>query len=652
MLKRITKVASLLFLASIVSIGPAYADNANADNVKKIDSTDGTIYSASGSGNAYYIDGDIDGKGEGVYWVTADGTFHPLDVPIGLGFSTLLYNRYMEFNDLGTYVDTQNNYSVIKDTLRTTLEDDAQEALKKKIRNDDNGRFLKSDYTNNGLGIEAVNKTNDGVAVNKFLANDTGTAMYPYHLAIPFSDGGANKFTDMIYSDYKGNYVDADYNLGSLKVGTTDSSVTIKNTGNTYELKDGNKTYELRAVISNTANTSYASNSVTYKTPYISYIMPDYYRWADISIYAKEKGEDDSAYTNVTDKYVFGGKYKAASGSNSITVLQKFSSIPAKDTIGGIKYSKSSTIYFVADEDGKVEYPIGINKSFGVRTLNAKYGLNLTGSTSASTMLITGQQGWTNVYLNKSNSMLYAQRLKLKSEGSFNYMQLDNLASEKISNTSLQKASGSLYFLSNGYVETYDGKGFAKLYKVDGSMTKFYVGALNSMLAYDPDGTRYVMIHSQVTTTEPAATAIGTWSQAKDGSWTFKKDDGTGNGHDDGIYVNSPAGAWYYDKDTGIWTFKKADKTAGDIQEDNGKASGWLQDSNGKWSYGNSDGTKASGWLKDGDKWYYLDDLGIMQTGWIQDDGKWYYLSQSGAMVSNTQIDGYTLGEDGAWINN
>ena len=61
------------------------------------------------------------------------------------------------------------------------------------------------------------------------------------------------------------------------------------------------------------------------------------------------------------------------------------------------------------------------------------------------------------------------------------------------------------------------------------------------------------------------------------------------------------------------------------------------------------------GWINEGGNWYYLDsgsdsNRGTMKTGWIQDNGKWYYLNQSGIMLSNTTIDGYRLGYDGAMV--
>lgn len=53
-----------------------------------------------------------------------------------------------------------------------------------------------------------------------------------------------------------------------------------------------------------------------------------------------------------------------------------------------------------------------------------------------------------------------------------------------------------------------------------------------------------------------------------------------------------------------------------------------------------------------------MNDSGVMQTGWFKSpySGKWYYLNPIsnefiGAMVTNTTIDGYKIGYDGARIN-
>lgn len=86
---------------------------------------------------------------------------------------------------------------------------------------------------------------------------------------------------------------------------------------------------------------------------------------------------------------------------------------------------------------------------------------------------------------------------------------------------------------------------------------------------------------------------------------------------------------------------------------------GWQQIS-GIWYFIGPDGSKQTGWLKSpySGKWYYMNDNGVMQTGWFKSpySGKWYYLNPIsnefiGAMVTNTTIDGYKIGSDGARIN-
>lgn len=86
----------------------------------------------------------------------------------------------------------------------------------------------------------------------------------------------------------------------------------------------------------------------------------------------------------------------------------------------------------------------------------------------------------------------------------------------------------------------------------------------------------------------------------------------------------------------------------------------WKQVNN-SWYFFNSEGYMFTGWLNINGGWYYLNTdegggNGMMVTGWKLIVGKWYYLSTAsdgsgGRMLSNTVIDGYTLGADGAWVN-
>ena len=124
--------------------------------------------------------------------------------------------------------------------------------------------------------------------------------------------------------------------------------------------------------------------------------------------------------------------------------------------------------------------------------------------------------------------------------------------------------------------------------------------------------------------------------------------------------------------------------------------SGWVQNRDGSYSYGdashkavsgyriiggtpycfNDHGIMLTGWGKVGGSWYFADSSGAlyhngwnsingswyyfnadatMATGWKQINGIWYYFDANGTMVTGTQvIDGttYTFDGSGAWIEN
>ncbi|MVX66156.1 hypothetical protein GKZ28_20965 [Clostridium chromiireducens] len=104
---------------------------------------------------------------------------------------------------------------------------------------------------------------------------------------------------------------------------------------------------------------------------------------------------------------------------------------------------------------------------------------------------------------------------------------------------------------------------------------------------------------------------------------------------------------------------REAANTSGGTNTNNGTAlkEGW-QLVSGDWYFVGPDGSKQTGWQKIDGRWYYMDDSGIMKTGWLKSpySGKWYYLNPisngfKGAMLTNTIIDGYRIGLDGARIN-
>ncbi|SFB25436.1 MULTISPECIES: bifunctional 2',3'-cyclic-nucleotide 2'-phosphodiesterase/3'-nucleotidase [unclassified Bacillus (in: firmicutes)] len=131
------------------------------------------------------------------------------------------------------------------------------------------------------------------------------------------------------------------------------------------------------------------------------------------------------------------------------------------------------------------------------------------------------------------------------------------------------------------------------------------------------------------------------------GKWYFLAE----NGEMKTGWVKS-AGKWYFLDDKGVmktgWVQSKGKWFF--LEANGAMKTGWVQ-SGGKWYFLDyNTGAMKTGWLQLGKKWYYLDDKGAMKTGWVQVGKKWYYFYKDGTMASNTKIDGYKLGKDGAWI--
>ena len=69
--------------------------------------------------------------------------------------------------------------------------------------------------------------------------------------------------------------------------------------------------------------------------------------------------------------------------------------------------------------------------------------------------------------------------------------------------------------------------------------------------------------------------------------------------------------------------------------------------------YQNADYTYVKNeWKQVWDNWYYFGEDGkSLHNTWAEIDGKWYYFDQWSVMLHDTITpDGYTVGSDGAWI--
>ena len=603
MFKRANKITSLLVAAAAVaSMVPAYA----AD-VKKLDSQDGTVYNAVAyKDGESYIDGEINDKDEATYYVANSKYNNLSDIDSGADVSAY-GDKYVEEQDGDYYLDLSNG-KVTDDSVADNARDDAASALRKKAKADTDGRYLKdgsafaADYTQTGWSVSTeipgakfgdiwyATKLANKDAANNFAPNGDGT-----------SAGTLNVFTDA-----NGNYIDADYSLGKIKVTTTASgvgskSVYVDNTTDTYDAagKSGAVTAYVRQdkVLTQDKDYIYRKVNVTVAVSTASGVT------ATISQIGGENIGGDSAFqTSDAGKTV------------TFAAIQKIAKAQDSDTIGGAKYSKSVETYAISDDNG-----VSTDKAqdFAGLTYYTATNGKLTGysiDTGANTVTVQ-------TATLKSNNGLYYTDLGDKSDA-------DDIEASDINSSATTKdiedkassvqvdADGNLWRLNNGYIYEWDNdSSWNKVYKVDGSINKMSVYDKDNIVAWNQDDEVYTVLGGKgtkatddgtTTTTTTTTTAAAGWVKAADGTWSYNKADGT-------------------------------------------KATGWLQ-AGSAWYFLKADGTMATGWVQDGATWYYLQASGAMATGWLNDNGTWYYLNASGAMLANTTVDGYVLGASGAWI--
>ncbi|MDR3595937.1 hypothetical protein [Clostridium sp.] len=598
MLKRVTKITSLLAAtASIVSLVPAMAVD-----LKEANTVEGTIYSATAEGNnRYIIDAELSNQDEAFYFL-ADGKYTKLDIDANYTLSGFYENKYAGFKD-----SNGNYYYVNVSTGKQTEEYDCQTQLDnmdRKVRNnikeDNDGRFKESDYTNNTIKADAMGSD----PLNVYIAGATGIwSKFTYNLKTANTNG---ETTSTILSDINGNYIDADYNLGKVPVYTTSgSSVTFTNTRDTSEIEENGKEYELKSQIKN-------DNAFDEEPDAI-------YRTAVLTIWRKEKGASDDTYENITDKVEFGGKnnhHSQISYGDGVRVMQKISKAQASDTIDGIKYAKDVMTCFITDSDGNEAHVFGLGDVSDLGT-----SVDWAGGDVA---LITGSMtGIASHFYDNSEKKYYAQDVELKLDKGYYYTDIGKY--DETDADAWTIGGGNLYCLGDGYVKKWINKDnkFEDIYRVDSGMSALSASNDDNAIVWDEDKEIYSILYNKAsdagqkdivvttggvaaTTTGAAITTIVGWAKATDGSWTYSKTDGT-------------------------------------------KATGWLKDG-GYWYYFKDGGTMATGWQNIRDSWYYLNSSGAMQTGWINDGGTWYYCDEFGVMLANTTVDGYVLSDNGAWI--
>ena len=522
MFKRANKITSLLVTAAaVMSLVPAYA----AD-VKKVDSQDGTVYNAVAyKDGKFYIDGEVNDKDEAAYYL-ADGKYNNLsDVDAGSDITTY-GTKYVDVQGGDYFVDLTTG-KVTDASIADDSRDDASSNLRKKVKADTDGRYLKDGSANAADTLKNLTDA-DEISGNAF-----GEVWYKTTFA-PKDATNGNASALNVYTDGTGNYIDADYNLGKIKVTTTGKSVYVENTDEDYDTAVS--TAKVKASVSNAV-------AVAQDKDYI-------YRTATVTL----KTTTGAAITQIEGKDISSKAtaFKAVANGYSFNVIQKISKAQSSGEIGGVKYAKTVNTYVISDSDG-------VDKTSNLYT---NYSV-------ANGKLVNYKVNATTVDI---------QTITLKSEDGIYYTDFASSSNDDIETGTTAAevvatdADGNVWRLDGGYLYQWNNdEDWDKVYKVDGSFNKFSIYDKNNLVAWNEDDEVYSVIGGKTTTktddtktTTPAATTPvvkAGWAQAADKTWSFVKADGT------------KATGWLQDGST--WYYLNATGTM---------ATGWVND-NGTWYY-------------------------------------------------------------------
>jgi len=529
MIKRTNKIASVLVAVVIISVVGSI--QAKAETYPRILSEEGTIYEAAAyKEGKFYIDGKTKDVGnEGVYYLNRDKYTEISDIDIGTEFDGTYSDRYIELSKGDYYLDMSNS-EISESSLTEDAIDVAAVALRKNVRATADDR-----YTDIKTNLVEIPKT-------KF-----GESWY-----------GTNYDDYTVYTDSKGNYIDADYNLGKIKVITTSASNIITLT-NTEDKKEGTTVY-----VSD-------SNVLGQDEDYI-------YRTIKVTI------ESDEIISKIDGIDVNAGDAFDTSENDGKTVrflaIQKISKEQAEDKIDGANYAKTAVTYVLSSTDGT--------------------SISLLDNSNIS---IAG--GYIVEYI-EEYGLLTIQTISLYQErGNQNYVYACNVEPEEITDMDID-IHGNIWKTKGGFIYKFDNYSeWDKMYKIDGSMDRLSVYDENHMILWSEDGDVYSIKVND--TKEAVAEVVGSekvldgklgWIQNTDGIWNYNKVEGI-----KAIGWLYDINQWYYLNSSGIMQI------------------GWIKENN-NWYYLSESGAMKTGWLSDNGKWYYFNTLGEMLHDTIIDGYK------------------------------
>ncbi|NFG60749.1 N-acetylmuramoyl-L-alanine amidase family protein [Clostridium sp. CMCC3677] len=609
MFNRANKMTALLVAAAaVVSLVPA--TGVNAADVKRISSEDGKVYHAVAyKDGQFYVDGEVNDKDEAAYYL-ADGKYSELEDVDSNSEAKVYGEKYVNIEDGDYFVDLTNG-KVTDEDIKEENKDDAKSALKKKVKDKADERY--ADHKNEiGLDeIESGNKFGETWYAGKYEAADETNGKEAYNT------DNTNKLN--VYTDAKGNYIDADYNLGKIKVKpTTGSAVNVENTDKKYNCgkDDAGKEHSKNLTAKVVENAILGQDS------------KNIYRYATITLTSKDQPIEEVNGIEVS-------KLEATEGNTVVTldVIQKISKDQASDTIDGAKYAKTVSTYAVTEDDATIDD--GDVVDF-IKLLEAVKN-NKAESTIVNGKVVIYTTDKSIVGKDKDKDKIYAQVASLKTKAGWYYTDCEGVADSDIETATSYNVDvdGNLWIIDSGVIYKFDNEDdWDKVYKVDGKMINLSVYNKDNMVVWsDEDDEVYSVIGQKEDKEEekPEVTVKTGWNQAADGTWTFVNAD------------NTKATGWF--QDGANWYLANA---AGIMQTE------W-QTVNGTWFYLGSNGAMQTGWQNINGAWYYLNPVsdgtrGAMKTGWINDNGTWYFADGSGKMLANTTVNGYVLAANGAWV--
>lgn len=571
MFRRGKKVTSLLIVAaSVISIVPT---SAFAASYTKLNDVDGTIYNAVAyKDGKFYIDGEPKDKDESVYYLN-NGSYTEIKKIDNEDDVNIYGSKYIDI-DNGEYYFDLSNGKLTEDNLEEDDLDNVADKLRREIKADNDGRYNENEAKNyKDVTIIPGNKFGDSYYKAEYKYKEQKSSV------------NGNAVNAIVYTSADGKYIDADYNIGTIRVKLSNNKTAkLENTNeddqdvrvSLYNAKEiGQNSSYIYRTAKICINSTVANSSVT-----------------EINGIEVEK---DSKYFNIEED----GK------KVTYDVIQVISKAQASKDADGIKYAKSVENYMICDEDGDKQELL-----------------------SNGLFSIIDNKRLVSYEIDSGN--VETKVIDLKSKGSRYYIEVEDTDEIELSDDEKSfdvDASGNLWAISEGYIYIFDNKDeWKKVYKVNEDFVSLSVYDEKNLVAWSEDDEVHSIVSSKESTTDKDnnnsdsnnnsnadssntnnnTTALRGWVFGQDAKWYYYKEDGT------------KAVGWY--KDGNTWYYLNVN---GDMKN------GWLL-SNGAWYYLKESGAMATGWINDGGTWYYLNAAGAMLSNTTVNG---YKLGPTGAWI-------------------